>query len=235
MPHIVADTETTGLATSGPEPTEVIQIGAYMCNQETLAPSDYCFEVKMRIEHPERIVPGTLGKYNHYDEAVWEREAVSQAEGWAMFGDWLMTCTGGGIAQNVLVGYNFPKFDWQLIAFWAKEHNVEISCDHNVLDILATFNAWKMVTGSTTKNLSLRTAAIEMEVENPNAHDGLCDAWTEAMVYSLLLNDMKARIQCGPGYTDQQYLDEAYRRIGAPRNGTALPVAVEGMEARFRL
>lgn len=236
MAHIVTDVETTGLTTSGPEPAEVIQIGAYFCNQETMAPTDHCFQVKMKIEHPDRIMDGTLGVYNHYDEAVWDREAVPQAEGWQLFNDWLFGCTGGGQATNVLVGYNFPKFDWQLIAFWSKRFGIDPTCDHNVLDILATFNTWKMVTGSTTRNLSLRTAAIEMEVENPNPHDGLCDAWTEAMVYSLLLNDMKARIQCGPGYTDAQYLDEAYRRIGAPRNGNpGLPLAQEGMEARFRL
>lgn len=234
MPHIVVDTETTGLTTYGPDVSEVIQLGAYCLNQDTMAPTARNFEVKMPILHPERVQPNTLGVFNHYSEEVWQ-QAVPPAEGWQRFADFLMECSGGGITKIILVGHNFPKFDFQLVEYWSKHYGVVLQYDHNVVDTLSTFNSWKLVTGSTTKNHSLKTMAKEFEVENPAAHDALCDAWTEGMCYALCLNDLKARAQCGPGFSSQRYLDEAYRRIGAPRNGVVLPVLKPNLLTTFQL
>ena len=235
MPHIVVDTETTGLNFVGDKVSEVIQIGAYCLNQETMAPTSRCFEVKMPIMHPDRVAPDTMGVFNSYNEAQWQEQAVSPAEGWRKFGDFLMECSGGGMATNILVGHNFPKFDYQLIEYWSKQYGASLSYSHNCVDTLSTYNTWKLVTGSKQKNLSLRTMAKEFQVENPRAHDALCDAWTEGMVYSLCLNDIRARMQCGPGWGDNDYLDEAYRRIGAPRNGKTMNLLKPNLLTTFQL
>lgn len=235
MPHIAIDVETTGLEVSGSEPSEIVQIGAYCLHQETMAPTARRFEVKMPIMHPERVQPNTMGIYNTYDEAVWKGQAVSPDQGWKMLVDFLHECSGGGIAKNILVGHNVPKFDYQLIDRWSRHYGVTLPCDYNVLDTLTTFNTWKMVTGSTIRNLSLKTMAKAFGVENPHAHDALCDAWTEGMCYALCLNDLRARMQCDPGWSDADYLDEAYRRIGAPRNGKCMPLLNPDMLIAFSL
>lgn len=223
---VAFDLETVGTCTAAGRQVEAIQIGATMLDQATLVPTTVKFERKLRIERPERIEPGVLGVYNHYDPVVWEREAVSQAQGWQDFCDWfLRQPAAGGSCKPRLLGHNIGSFDYPLTMLWTKEYGLKLHHDYHLIDTTTVFDIFKRTAGIKRWGLSLeRDICPTLEVKNPKNHDALCDAMTDALCFALMDAYSQTMIDVGRGYTHLEYLDESYRRIGYPRKDGLQPL-----------
>ncbi|GAG21926.1 unnamed protein product, partial [marine sediment metagenome] len=106
--HIVCfDLETSGLDL---DDHEVIQIGAIKVNESLNRHVIKSFEMKVRMENPERASPSAL-KVNRYDLEVWAKEAVSKQEAAIAFAEWIVD----GSDHVKFAGHNLAGFDWPRI------------------------------------------------------------------------------------------------------------------------
>ena len=213
------DLETTGLCVAQGREVEAIQIGAVMLDQATLVPSSVRFERKLRIEHPERIEDGVLGKWNHFDQETWDREAVSQRQGWQDFADWLFAQpAAGGVVKPRFLGQNIGKFDYPLTMSWCSHFGINLHHDYHLVDYTTAFDVFKRLANVQRWGLSLeRDACPTFGLSNPKAHDALADAVTCGLCFALQQAWLTALVEVGQGHQPEAYLEEAYRRIGHPR------------------
>jgi DNA polymerase III alpha subunit (gram-positive type) len=216
------DTETTGL---DPRHNEAIEIAGVMLRHDTLVPTTENFHVKLRIEHPHRIAPNTMGVYNHYDQAVWDREAVSQLEGWAKFCDWVFKVAGGGSDRAILVGQNIVNFDFPLLNYWTSQFGLKAQVSYHPEDLMYNFWNLKRRIKSPVRKSNLKEIASFFGIENPRAHSALDDANTAGACYALCEAYLDTLVDCGH-HDHTTLLNEAWRRIGYPRVPGALPLAV---------
>lgn len=213
------DTETTGL---DPRFNEVIEFGIVMLHPETLCPTTDVLALKLKIEHPERVVPNTLGVYNHYNVETWARDAVPQAEGWQRLADWIFQRSEGGADKVTLVGQNIINFDQPLLEHWCQQFGLKPSISYHPEDLMSLYACIKRRLKLKVGKMDLRTIATCFGLTNPEAHSALADAMTAGTCYALGEAYLDAMIDCGRR-THHELLDEAYRRIGHPRNSIPLP------------
>lgn len=227
VPLVYFDTETTGLTTWW---NEVIEIGATVADPKTLLPTNRIFERKLKIEHPERVSPGCLGVYNHYKQEVWDREAVSQVQGWTDFSSFLFEVGGGGQYNPVLIIKN-AKFDYSLATFWCTQLGIKLNASHSTHDLDTAFMCFRLRNGFDIKNNKLDAMCQLMGVDQPQAHSAMVDAFTAGICNALVEMYMNILIDIGRGYTHQEYLMESWSRLGKSKPGwvplvskrTALP------------
>ena len=216
MKFCAFDTETTGL---DPRFNEAIEYGIVMLNPETFCPIHDSLEVKLRIEYPERVTPGTLGIHNHWDVAVWAQQAVSQAEGWQRLCDWLFQHSDGGADRITLVGQNIVAFDQPLLEASCARFALKPQISYHPEDLMASYASLKRRLKMKLGKCSLKAIAEFFEISNPNAHGALADAMTTGLCYALCEAYQDALIDCGRT-PFCQLIEEAWQRIGCQRPGT---------------
>lgn len=210
VPLIAFDTETTGTTVYW---NEVIDIGASVLDPKTLLPTERTFERKLRIEKPERVTPGVLGVYNHYNEAQWAEQAVSQVQGYTELGQWLFDISEGGVNRPVLVIKN-AKFDYYLIDFWSQQFGIKLPISYHTIDLDTSFAAFRLRNGFSLKNNKLEAMCELLGVVNPQAHSALADAMTAGVCYALTEKYMDALIDLGRGYSHAEMMKEVWYRVG---------------------
>lgn len=105
--HIVClDLETSGLE----DHHEIIQIGAIKVSEDLGRWVHRPFEIKVRMEHPERASKEAL-EINHYNPVVWSAQAVSKQEAARQFALWIV----GGSDHVKFAGHNIAGFDWPFL------------------------------------------------------------------------------------------------------------------------
>lgn len=218
------DIETTGLQVGW---CDTIQIGATCVDQRTRMPTAVKFERKLHIRHPERVEPGVLGKFNHYDPEVWAREAVDPAQGWREFCDWVFMCSGGGAVKPRFLGHNIGKFDYPNMMAWTKAYGLTVHHDYHLIDTTTVFDSFKRRAGIDRWGCKMDDICAVLEIKNPKPHDALADAMTDALGNAVMEAYLDALIDVGRGYAHAQYLDEAFLRLGVPqyRNAGHQPLA----------
>lgn len=211
--YVAFDTETTGL---NPCHNEAIEVAAVLMRADTLCPTTERICIRMRIEKPDRVVPGTMGVYNHYDEAKWAAEAVSQAEGWTKLCDWFFKVSGGGIDRAVLVGQNIIKFDQPLLEYWTAQFGLKPQVSYHAEDLMAQYTIIKRRIRSKVGKMNLAAIASFYGIENVQSHSALDDANTTGACYALGEAYLEALIDCGRR-PHLDLLNESWYRIGFPR------------------
>lgn len=217
---IAFDTETTGV---NPAYHEAIEIGASVLDSKTHMPTGNVFQRKLKIEHPERVEPGVLGKFNHYDEAVWAREAVPQAQAWQELSDWFFQIGGNGVTRVILVGCNLPRFDHPLAEHWFSQFGLRANMSYHSEDIIAQYALVCRRRREKVGKSSQKEIAAFWGIDNPKAHSALADCMTAGLCFAVGEAYLDAMIDVGI-LDHVTLLNEAWYRIGHPRIANYQPL-----------
>jgi len=222
MTLVAFDTETTGLIAGF---NEIIEIGAFVLDPITLVPTRTKFECKMKPNEIHRANPGVMGIKNHWDEATWDREGLTQSVGFQYFADWLVWVSQGS-GRPMLLGHNV-SFDIEFLDRGSAMYGIVLHKDYHKVDTIDTMRILKDVGGVSTQYYRLEHFAKMIGIENPKAHGALADAATCGLCYALATAYLKALVECGR-HDHETMLNEAYRRCGLRR----LPIVSQPLLAR---
>ena len=214
------DTETTGL---DPRFNEAIEIGAVLLHPDTLCTTTEQFQAKLRIEKPERVAPGTLGVYNHYNPEIWEQEAVPQIEGWTKFSDWLFKQSGGGFDRVVLVGQNIVAFDYPLLMHWSAHFGLSPQISYHQEELMAIFWIIKRRLREKIGKSNLALIADFFGLLNRQSHSALDDAMTAGCCFALAEHYLDILVQCGR-HNHNDMINECWYRLGHSRIANYQPM-----------
>lgn len=172
---LLTDTETTGL---DHRTEQVIQIGALLIRHDIRSKSLVevvgGFECKFM---PDVLENDTLGKYNNFDQAVWEEEAIDRAEGLERYFEMLEGRTFGG--QNPMFDYNMIDSEaFRLGLKWPKMAQyrlVAVEMFAHPLTLLGYIDSIKQEVVAEFLGLGKQT------------HDALDDVWQSVEIYRRLL------------------------------------------------
>jgi len=224
--YIALDTETTGLDTNR---CEVIDLAAVVLDPVTLMPrgdADSIFNKKFHPQNLADIEPGVLGVKNHYNTEIWTMEAVSQAEGWAMFCDWLFKVGNNGLNRVTPVGHNIIKFDQPVIEKWYKHFAFKPNLGYIPEDTMYQYiMACQMLGEKEVGKFGLAKVASEWGItfDTNQAHGAFYDALVAGCCYGIGRAYMEAMVDCGR-HPHKTLVDEAWRRVGLRPNLQPLPV-----------
>lgn len=188
-PLVFFDLETAGL-----EPdAEIIQLAAIAIEWPTFQELG-TFERKIQFDE-SRAHPKAL-EVNHYDRAVWAREAEGQGTVLMAFSQWLrpFTCipmtskAGKPYKLAQMVGYNSEGFDSERIQRAFKNNGIFYPAHYRTLDALQ-LAAWDALdTGLVGPSLKLTDVCERMKLSTTGAHDALVDVrMTIALVKWIML------------------------------------------------
>lgn len=173
------DLETGGLTDEHPD----IQLAAVAVNDEDMS-IDAEFQVKIQFDE-SKADPEALA-LNHYDRAIWEREAISESLAVRKFADFLSRykCvrqmskrTGAPYWVAKLAGHNAATFDMpRLRRMFQRNANTFLAADPRVFDTVQ-LAMWHLHGGGGAfpENYKLSTLAKWFGVEAGSAHDALAD------------------------------------------------------------
>jgi DNA polymerase III epsilon subunit-like protein len=190
MEFVFLDTETGGLGPADP----IIQIGAIAVDASTWTETE-AFERKLQFDE-QRCALEAL-RVNHYDRALWEREAVPARGGFVMLKAFLdrhakvqLVSTRSGKAYSVArIGGHNVQFDVERLRLNFK--NADLFFPAQLANVLDTMHgaAWLTATAPfPPKDLKLTTLAEYFHVAEPEgAHDALADARTCARIARVLI------------------------------------------------
>lgn len=219
---VAFDAETTGL---DPRFNEAIELAGVLLHPETFCPTTERLSIKLKIEKPDRVTPDTLGVYNHYNPEVWAKEALSQAEGWTTFCDWIFRVGQGGADRITLVGQNIVGFDYPLFSYWTNQFALKPNVGYHPEDLMHLFFNIKRRLRSKVRKANLAEIASFFGIENPQSHSALDDANTTGACYALGEAYLDILVDCGRR-PHLEILGEAWRRIGFPRDPNAVPLPI---------
>ena len=176
MKTIVFDVETGGVLPSQP----TIQLAALAIDDASWRELD-AFQVKIRFDEAD-CDPEAL-RINHYDPAVWKREAVSPTDAAAQFAtfvrprstiEMISKRTGQPYSVAKLAGYNALAFDLpRLRALFGDRF---FPCSYHVRDVLQRVMFWFDENhGAKPANLKLGTVCEFFGIAIDGAHDALVD------------------------------------------------------------
>lgn len=185
---IFFDTETGGVEPQQP----TIQLAAVAVNEET-GQEVASFEVKLKFD--ESAADKEALAMNHYDPAVWQKEAIQPLEAAGRFA--LFTApfrsiqmvskrTGATYGVAKLAGYNALTFD--LPRLKQMFGTAFFPCSYHVRDVLQRAMWWvdEHKPEKPPENLKLTTMCQFFGIETNGAHDSLTDVrLTAALVQKL--------------------------------------------------
>lgn len=173
---IVFDFETGGVAEHHPN----IQLAAVAVDAGWNEIE--CFQRKIQFDvtaaQPEALA------INHYDAAVWEREAVPESQVVGEFGAFLnrhrsieMTSKQTGKPYSVarVAGYNAATFDGPRLRQMFARHDAFLPAHPQVLCVMQRALWWLDETGESIDSLKLGNVCKRFGIEFPDAHDALAD------------------------------------------------------------
>ena len=204
------DTETTGLDVNW---HEAIEIAACVMDDKTNLPTSDTFHRLVKVEKPERVGEGVLGKFNHYDEKVWGEKAIPQYQAWQELSDWIYQKSNNGISKAVMCGCNVTRFDLPLAEHWFKAFGLRANISHHSDDIIPQYQNIIRRRKEKLGKSSLKDICGFYGFENPNAHSALSDAMAASLCFALGEVYQDVLIDCGVlGHS--VIMQECWHRLG---------------------
>ena len=170
----------------------ILQIAAIATDDQFRSLAE--FECKLQFNEADAD-PKAL-ELNHYDAAVWKRDAVAPKDGVARFRDFLeryrtlhrvSARTGNGYTVAQLAGWNSHAFDMERIAALFKAHNVFLAADWMTLDVMH-LAVWRLrYPTEQLKSMRLTEVAAHLGIAVENAHDAISDCRTTIAIARRLL------------------------------------------------
>lgn len=215
MSLVALDLETTGLV---PGHHEIIEISAVALDDMARPIPDKQFFRRLMPKHLDRAGEGVMGVYNHWDQEVWNKEAVGQGQGMQEFNDWLLSQG----SRMMPLGHNVG-FDTSFLDTWGTVYGVQFHKDYHKIDTVVVMRMLVELGRLSVRGMKLDSYAKLVGLENPQSHNSLADTYIAAWCYAVTMQYLEAMVEHGR-LDHETLLNESYHRLGFRRSQTHQPL-----------